>query len=296
MELDTVFSGGDRDKPAVVFIHGLGMNKDIWVKPSDARILAGQFPLKILLGKKFADEQGVSGTLYDDLRRRGYSVVTWTQKRPAGPIESVIPEMDHILKVALESTRCGIVLIGHSRGGLIGRRYLSKVKGPIRCLITISTPHKGSSIARISKYLSPVVSMLDPLVPAGDKGTLSFSVKRIFDFLRSGALKELLPESNFFKTLDDGPFEDVHYVSVGGTRPTLFTYHNVRFPDALENIIPDNFYPEEMKMGLGDGLVTVESSRLPWSDEHHDFEYNHAEILFDEEVRHVLRKVVARIR
>jgi pimeloyl-ACP methyl ester carboxylesterase len=295
MKLDTAFSEGDHGKPAVVFVHGLGMNKDIWVEPSDARILAGQFPLNILLGRGFLGEQSICRTLYDDLRQRGHSVMTWSQKRPAGPIDSVIPELDEVLKIAQGMTRRGIILIGHSRGGLIGRKYLLKRGGPIRCLITISTPHKGSSIAGISKYLSPIVSMLDPLVPAGDKGTLSFSVKRIFDFLRSRALKELLPGSHFFKSLEDGPFDGIHYASVGGTNPTLFTYRNIPFPDALEKIIPDSLYPDEMKKGCGDGLVTAESSKMAWSDEHYNFECNHAGILFDVRVRDVLGKAVARI-
>ena len=96
-------------------------------------------------------------------------------------------------------TNAGIILIGHSRGGLIARKYLFKQDKSIKGLITISTPHKGSSVAKIAKYLSPLVSMINPLVPNGDKGTLSFSIKRILDFLKSRALKELLPDSKFFQ-------------------------------------------------------------------------------------------------
>ncbi len=295
MKLDTVFSEGSRSKPAVIFVHGLGMNKDIWVNPLDSRILGGHFPLKVLMSKRFSGEQRVLQTLYDDLRRREHSVITWSQKRPAGPVDSVLPELDEVLRIAQGMTRSGIILIGHSRGGLVGRKYLQKRASPIRCLITISTPHKGSSIAGVSKYLSPLVSMLNPLIPAGDKGTLSFSIKRIFDFLRSRALKELLPGSNFFRTLEDGPFEGIHYVSVGGTNPTLFTFRNISFPDVLEKIIPHDLYPEEIKKGKGDGLVTAESSKMPWGDEHYNFECNHAEILFEEGARAALVSVVERI-
>lgn len=295
MNLDNVFSEGSHDKPAIVFIHGLGMNKEIWVNPYDSRILGGQFPLKVLVGRRLSWEQTVPQTLYDDLRQRDHSVITWSQKRPAGPIDSVIPELDEVIKIAMGMTGSGIILIGHSRGGLIGRKYLLKIDRSIRGLITISTPNKGSSIAGISKYLSPLVSMLNPLIPAGDKGTLSFSTKRIFDFLRSRALNELLPESNFFKTLKDGPFKGIHYASAGGTNPTLFTFKNISFPDVLEKIIPDNLYPEEMKKGKGDGLVTAESSKIPWADEHYIFECNHAEILFDEGVRDTLLRVIERI-
>ena len=272
MKLDIASYHGSIDKPAIVFIHGLGMDKNIWVNPSESRILGGMFPLKILLDKKNTVENVEKiQTLFDDLRQRDYSVITWSQKRPAGPIDSAVKELHEIIIEARKMTNAGIILIGHSRGGLIARKYLFKQDKSVRGLITISTPHKGSSVAKIAKYLSPFVSMINPLVPNGDKGTLSFSIKRILDFLKSRALKELLPDSSFFKSIKDGPIDGVHYGSVGGTKPTLFNLYNMSFPDIFEKVIPENLYPEEMKMGKGDGLVSAESSKIPWSHEHYNF-------------------------
>jgi len=296
MKLDIASYHGSIDKPAIVFIHGLGMDKNIWVNPSESRILGGMFPLKILLDKKNTLENVEEiQTLFDDLRQRDYSVITWSQRRPAGPIDSAVKELHEIIIEARKMTKAGIILIGHSRGGLIARKYLFKQNKSIKGLITISTPHKGSSVARIVKYLSPLVSMINPLVPNGDKGTLSFSIKRILDFFKSRALKELLPDSNFFKSIKDGPLNGVHYASVGGTKPTLFNLYNVSFPDIFEKIIPENLYPEEMRMGKGDGLVSAESSKIPWSNEHYNFAFNHAEILFDNGVRDVLGKIIERL-
>ncbi|MDQ7786856.1 MAG: hypothetical protein RDU01_04550, partial [Thermodesulfovibrionales bacterium] len=56
VELDIVAYQGEAGKPAILFIHGLGMDKDIWVNPSNSRILGGMFPLKVLLKKCFPDE------------------------------------------------------------------------------------------------------------------------------------------------------------------------------------------------------------------------------------------------
>jgi pimeloyl-ACP methyl ester carboxylesterase len=296
MKLDIASYHGSIDKPAIVFIHGLGMDKNIWVNPSESRILGGMFPLRILLDKKNTVENVEKiQTLFDDLRQRDYSVITWSQRRPAGPIDSAVKELHEIIIEAQKMTKAGIILIGHSRGGLIARKYLFKQDKSIKGLITISTPHKGSSVAKIVKYLSPLVSMINPLVPNGDKGTLSFSIKRILDFLKSRALKELLPDSNFFKSIKDGPLKGVHYASVGGTKPTLFNLYNISFPDIFEKIIPENLYPEEMRMGKGDGLVSAESSKIPWSNEHYNFAFNHAEILFDKDVRDVLGKIIERL-
>ncbi|NCO68166.1 MAG: hypothetical protein COY75_08660 [Nitrospirae bacterium CG_4_10_14_0_8_um_filter_41_23] len=297
MNLDTVLYKGGNDKPAVVFIHGLGMDSDIWVNPSQSRILGGMFPLRILLNKRLPEEQPDNlQTLFDDLRLKGYTVITWSQKRPAGPIDFAVSELSEIVKIANKMTKAGVILIGHSRGGLIGRKYLLRKDRSIKALITISTPHKGSSVARAANYLSPVVSILNPLFPIGDKGTRSFAIKRIFEFLSSRALKELLPESRFLKSIKDGPLDWVHYVSVGGTNPTLFNLYNFSFPDIFEKVIPENLYPEEMKKGRGDGLVSAESSKIPWSNEHYDFELNHAEILFAEGVRGTLLKAIERLR
>ncbi|MFZ3136241.1 MAG: alpha/beta fold hydrolase [Thermodesulfovibrionales bacterium] len=296
MKLDIASYHGSIDKPAIVFIHGLGMDKNIWVNPSESRILGGMFPLKILLDKKNTVENVEKiQTLFDDLRQRDYSVITWSQRRPAGPIDSAVKELHEIIIEAQKMTNAGIILIGHSRGGLIARKYLFKPDKSIKGLITISTPHKGSSVAKIAKYISPLVSLLHPFIPAGNKGRPAFAIKRIFEFLKSTSLKELLPDSSFFKSIKDGPLNGVHYASVGGTKPTLFNLYNISFPDIFEKVIPENLYPEEMRMGKGDGLVSAESSKIPWSHEHYNFAFNHAEILFDNRVRDVLGKIIERL-
>jgi pimeloyl-ACP methyl ester carboxylesterase len=316
MTLDTVIHRGIPDKPAVIFIHGLGMDKDIWVNPSKSRILGGMFPLTSLLSKrpllkdseygKDASIKTISGsstneqmealkTLFDDLTFRNYTVITWSQERPASPINSVVSELKEIVNIAKKMTKEGVVLIGHSRGGLIGRKYLMRKDKSIKALITISTPHKGSSVAKIANYLSPLISVIDPFFHGGDKGSFSFSIKRIFDFLKSKALKELLPDSHFFKSLKDGPCDGVYYVSVGGTDPTLFSLYNFSIPDIFEKVIPKNLYPEEIKRGKGDGLVSAESSKIPWGSEHYNFPLNHAQILFDKGVRDKIIKVIERI-
>ena len=285
MDLDIVSYPGSPEKPAIVFIHGLGMDKNIWVAPSKSRILGGIFPLKVLVGRYMSGKPRVLQTLFHDLKNRHYPVITWSQKRTAGPILSVIPELTAIIRIARGMTAEGIILVGHSRGGLIGRKYLSKTDSPIKGLITIATPHKGSAIAKVARYFSPLASLISPLVPNSDKSNVARSIKRIGEFLKSRALQELLPESHFFESLNDDPRAGVFYISAGGINPVLFNFSTFSFPVIFEKVIPDNLYPDEMKKGKGDGLVSAESSKIPWSGEHYYFDCNHAEILFDEGVR-----------
>ncbi|MEW6163397.1 MAG: hypothetical protein AB1606_08840, partial [Nitrospirota bacterium] len=321
----------------IVFIHGLGMDKNIWVDPSRSCILGGRLPLKILLSKrppvkdfglsreapekavpKFStgEQPDAIGTLFNDLWHKSYTVVTWSQERPAGPIEAAVSELEEVLKIANKLTKAGIVLIGQSRGGLIGRKYLMRKDRSIRGLLTISSPNKGSSLAKLANYLSPLVSLISPLFSGADKGTLSSTIKHILDFLKSKALRELLPDSPFLRSLKDEPLDWIYYISVGGTDPRLLTLYRWKWdaviegeskrwflradelfsiPDILEKVIPQNLYPEEIKKGKGDGLVSAESSRIPWCNEHYSFNLNHAQIMFDKDVRDLLATAVERI-
>lgn len=270
------------------------MDKNIWVDPCKSRILGGMFPLTVLLKATVLGESRPIQTLFHDMRDRHYPVIAWSQRRQSADIESIIPELAVTVEIARGMSDIGAVLVGHSRGGLIGRKYLTRSDTPVRGLVTISTPHQGSSVARVARYVAPLAALLRPLIPEHDKNLLIRALKRISDFLRSRALQELLPESEFFRTLDDSPRDGVCYISAGGTNPTLFKLSHVSFPGVFERIIPHNLYPVEMRAGEGDGLVSTESSKIPWADEHHAFPCNHAMILFDEDARSVLLNAIER--
>lgn len=324
--LDYEIFEGSREKPSIVFIHGLGMDKRIWVSPDEARILAGQFPIHILLckkrpaprqkaqdehrgGKRFTLRQLIIGvpdcklqTVFCDLRKEGYTLIAYSQKRPASPIDVATLELKEILESIRNYSPSGLVLIGHSRGGLIGRRYLHHYKDTrVKALITISTPHKGTRMATLVKYISPFASLIKPLIPESDRGTILYLFKKISDFLSAPAVKELQPDSDIIKSLDDSIMDGVKYLSIGGNSPSLLCFKRITevygdgrkkikikrifsFPDSVAGFIPHRFLPDEIKKGKGDGLVSVESSRMPQS-EHYTFSLNHAEILFSKKVR-----------
>jgi hypothetical protein len=125
------------------------------------------------------------------------------------------------------------------------------------------------------------------------------------DFMKSNAVKELLPSSDFFQTISDRKKKGMRCLTMGGTNPSLFGFYRwkektmdgisllrpeevLSFPGILEKIIPSGLFPDELKKGLGDGLVSAESSRLDWADEHHDFPLNHARMLYDRRVRETI--------
>lgn len=317
MKLDTTVIKGNLDKAAFIFIHGLGMDKRIWESPDAARVLGGRFPISLLLCREPHVDVKARGlfiprpsenltTLFHDLREQGYTVVTWSQKRPAAETDIAVSEFKKVLNAVEPYCKSGIVLIGHSRGGLIARKYLACGDKRVKALVTLATPHQGSSMARWAEYLSPLSSFISPMLSDAEKGTLTYTAKKILDFLASKAVKELLPDSLFFKNLDERRLDRTYYISAGGKDPDLIcVYRNkagkvhkcgqempthtytrvISIPGALESIIPARLFPDEMRKGRGDGLVSAESSKLLYGDEHYDFDVNHAEILFDKKIR-----------
>ncbi len=311
---------GDHKKPLVILVHGLGMDQNIWTDPCSARILGGALPITVLLSEKPAKRDKVSTritpgdrpdpknlrTIFHDLRDRGFPVIAWSQQRPAGPVDSAVAELAEVMDHAGKIHKGDIILACHSRGGLIARKYLHNNNSNVAALITVCTPHKGSSIAKLASYISPLVKIMGPFMSDNNNpSTLKKAAARVTDFMKSNAVKELLPASDFFQTLSDQRKAGTYYLTLGGTNPGLFGFYRwkekttngkrllypeevLTFPGILEKIIPSRLFPDELKKGFGDGLVTAESSRLLWTDEHNDFPLNHAQMLYDKRVRETI--------
>jgi pimeloyl-ACP methyl ester carboxylesterase len=290
MDLQIKTLKGSPDKPACVFAPGLGMDSAIWAAPSEARILGGLFPL----GKVYRDQS--LRTLYHDLADKGYTVVTWSPHRPVGPIEEVVKELYSVIEFTREIKSAGIILIGHSRGGLVSRIALPgllKNQVPIKALVTIASPHHGSSMARWASLLAPLAEFVDRYIPKKEHRAFTNAVKRVLGFLASRGVLELLPDSELIRSLVDEKPGEFYCLSVGGTNPALVEINNyLRIPGTLQKVVPKGILPPEMVDGKGDCLVTDESSVLPYADEHLTFYRNHIKILTDPEPRgEILRRV-----
>ncbi len=289
--LDVSEHAGRPDRPAVILVHGLGMDKHNWTAPDRARVLGGLFPLGIMLAGYPKPR-----TLWHDLTERGHTVVAWSQHRPVGPIEEAVGELHYILRRVRRSRSTGIILVGHSRGGMIARAALKELAGQndagdIRAYISISSPHHGSDMARWAVYLTPFAGLLEALIPGGDRKTLRESVKRSLGFLRSRGVRQLLPGSEFLASLGPLP-EGIYKLSIGGTNPALITFRGISLPGSLARVLPGGVLPDEMKHGLGDGLVTNRSAVLEDADEHLAYPFNHMVLMVEPRVR---RAIVERI-
>lgn len=343
--------------PVVVLIHGLGMTEGVWTETYKGRLLGGILPFRYVLTDLHNDPSALNlgfhnsepkrrirgitlskplesltdppEPLWQYLQGQGYDLITWSQRRPSGPLEEGVKELDYILSLAKKRfPKRRFILIGHSRGGLIARVYLDKLYDyscEIAGLITLSTPHHGSRLASFGKIMTPVLKALSMLLPdeIGEVKSESLKraehlIKRIKDISRGEAFTELSPGSGFLKSLRDRKIEDIYYATFGGTNSTFTRVYIMEYdkasymknengfewkveakvlfsiPDILSRFTPAGFVPEELKPGKGDGLVSARSAHLEWSDEKHNLPLNHAMMLIDPEMKRRLLKILNR--
>lgn len=309
--LDVELRAGNPDLPACVLIHGTGMNKHMWVEPDNARVMGGLFPMRVML-----HGYDVRQTLFHDLEAAGYTVITWSQRRPVGPAAQAVAELRQVAEMLLDVPHRGLVIIGHSRGGLIARAALGEGDFPppgeeLRGLFTLCAPHAGSELSRWAVYVSALTSRLNMgldfmnsrLSPAstpksGDaenRRSIKAAIKGMLDFLESRGVRELLPDSEFITSLPPERPGNAYCFSIGGTNPALLSIPGLfDFPSIFQKIIPVKLYPAEMSVGKGDGLVTARSARMPFADEHRNYDLNHAAVAVDSRVRHAVMRRIKR--
>lgn len=280
-ELATVFHKGVKGSPLAVFIHGMGMNMTAWTDPASARILGGKYPISALL----RDPRLEMKTSFHDVRARGWSVLSWSQSRPVGPIGIAVRELTELIRLYRRYASHGLFFICHSRGGLIARKYIEEHDVPLRGMITLATPHHGTSLARWADLISPLAAATDHILRGVSRKDADSAFRRMLAFIRSSGIGELLPYSPFLGGLRDSRKEGAHYLSLGGTSPDLFRAVSAFLQKQMSGYLPQRLLPDEMREGAGDGLVTAKSSVLPYGDCHRDFPVNHAEILFDPCIR-----------
>lgn len=266
-------AGAAPGKPLVVLLHGLGGDRNDWMNPFQERNWPydhsqdpGEMDLgvhdkpplpglpgidtKYFLSPRLAsNSRGVEGS--DDrswwhaLQRAGYPVVTYSQVPDLmvpftrGPIAQFKQFMELLQQDVLsqpEHRGRKVVILGHSRGGLIGRAYLgdAEVKADnkgrfpaVAGLITLSSPHQGSHMAlmddKVINFLNTVQKVV-PKLPNDAGNQVINTLKAKIDAYVGAHGDEIEPDSPLFRSLQaQEPIRaGVRCISVGGTSPRLF--------------------------------------------------------------------------
>ena len=307
MKLSLKTHTGRPDLPVVVLIHGLGMNNYFWDDPRKCHVLGGLTPLTIFLsdtagqakntisfGSAASDIRG----LWTCLKNESFSLVSWSQRQPLGPVQLAIDELKDVVSHARKNwPDRPVYLVGHSRGGLIAKRFLLEEGADnFAGLVTICSPHSGTGMAKFSRYLRPVGVFLEKIVPTESRAMLTKALGRLSTFFQSPALGELVPDAEFIASLKEPLPKKLRLLSFGGTSPSLFQLvirlpagrqKIIKFPDMLCWAVPSAHLPIELTPGFGDALVSAKSARLSGS-RHYDFPDNHVRSAYDHELHEII--------
>jgi hypothetical protein len=209
-----------------------------------------------------------------------------------------------------------VALIGQSRGGLLIRKLLAEQggMGRVKWVITLHSPHQGTAVGR-----STLESLVRQAGVGGEAGeVVSDMLRKQFgkQFCLGPGARELAPDSDVIEELaaaEGGRGQPgILYYTYGGVSPTYARTYSWIFdamsavpqtevwwdglvpksktyfvwtanPEELDFASPmlDEFPGfNEMRRGRGDGVVTDESARLPYS-RHTTTQLNHFEVMWD---------------
>jgi len=215
------------------------------------------------------------GTIWDDLapalQGAGYEV--WELRYPND--QGLDRSADFLASVwgQLPMGR-PVVLIGHSMGGLVAREFVSRLRHPVGAkghlegpgvsgLILVGTPNQGSEWARLRLWLE----LRDQFLTGQDR---RFS---LFAALRDGtgeAKIDLRPGSDFLRDLNARPWPaGVRILAIEGRllapTPDLTAGLEAAAAEAGSAALRRQLaaWWSGLGEGLGDGVVTLESARLP---------------------------------
>lgn len=135
----------------------------------------GQRPVLLLPGF-MASRRGLT-VLERRLRREGYCVFSLNLGGLLGTFntrsieESALLVREKVERLYRRYDLGPLTIIGHSKGGLIGRYYVKRLGGHERCaaLVTLGTPHHGTPVAYLGAALTglfaPSIWQLMPMSP-----------------------------------------------------------------------------------------------------------------------------------
>lgn len=261
----------------IILLHGLGQKADVWNESA-----VGYY--KKELGLHFGG-QLIAPNGKCSLKSSGDVLGDFFTVSFGNPVDSVngwANQLERFIPIVLEKTKAQkVIIIGYSMGGLAARTYLTRhlQDHKTQRLITIGSPHQGSSFAKVWKWKTSVKSLL-----GGDANIITkTAVQPLLSIIEaaeqdvpfdSPAVRDLMrPQDGgkFIATLNyaEHPL-DVEYISVVGAVDILREVKSLNSSAAQElfrrllSVI--GFGPEALFEG-GDGVVSASSqtiNEIPW--------------------------------
>lgn len=148
----------------------------------------------------------------DTLLAHGYSTLSYRQVAPLGTLEPNVDQLVGIASGPLSTDdrlrRLPLVVLAHSRGGLLARAFLDRASGlpalrgvldRIERVITLHSPHQGSGLAGLTVRMDAAARRLQMLV--GSLGLRPAVLAALCALSASPAVAELAPGSPLLRSL-----------------------------------------------------------------------------------------------
>ncbi|MBW1972098.1 MAG: hypothetical protein JRI44_04580 [Deltaproteobacteria bacterium] len=332
---------GFEKEPLLILIHGYGASAKSWLDPYRETMGKGIIPFDLVLtdnrhppdpfffpfGKpiknlSFSTPLRIMPNpptgFWDFFKEKGYSLLTWDQSLPNGPIKIAVKELNIIMEFAKDKAKGkDIIFLAHSRGGLIARKYIQEKREfntNVKALIMLSTPNYGSRLATMGNFLKTSTRFIEMLLPKElkeEKRLIIGGVEQFLNVFKDSAIEELSPDSSFIKELisneEKEQDKDIEYFNIVGTSPIFTRLYRIidkgkkkteeilSILGVIEKMAPSFLLPDEIKEGKGDGMVAYVRAMIPWIEGTHQWKMegvNHGTLLVDEKVKEKVLEVV----
>jgi len=332
----------NRAKPLILLLHGLLGNTKNMSNPEDqAHIYDGNARLPADSDQGWASTPGIGLYSIDIdpqkkdvtgwkpfLEAHGFRTAVYDQVDSGGFLARPIQELAVVAERLLQKKAdlpplqeeadlpAKVVILAHSRGGLLARAFLKNTSSSpaaaafiarVSQVITLHSPHLGTNLANVG---AAVEAAIDTLGVGHSMDTVN-ALKSFRDQVKSQAIQELRVGSTFLGQLSNGEtaLPGVEYHTFGGTRVSYarvlaWTYtpasavphirlQNGSLTTQFHHVITPTLAPvlspifdslpdltEEITPGRGDMLSADSRDHLPFSIRHTNA-LNHAEALWD---------------
>jgi hypothetical protein len=332
--IDFDVANGDLNKPLVLLLHGDAPDPDGTRTPKDDMVNPGVSGFNHNFGGPFESDRDLGWSWYPHvgpysfvldalkdvkswrqiLQEKGYRTAAYSQVDPHGYLAGPVAQLTEVISY-LRSTYpdARIVLLAHSRGGLVARKFLKEnasnpsLVGAITGVITLHSPHHGSSLASAAVAVNNAIHSLESVQP-GVAPALEW-LRNVVNYPR---FQQMIPPSapggEFLSVLQayEKAWPGVAYATFGGTSVLFSRLLNWMYTAA--GAIPQWHWPPyhlvitqpeapsaspvangqlcasvlgslpELTNGVGDLLTTDNTARLPFAT-HHTNPLNHAAAL-----------------
>jgi pimeloyl-ACP methyl ester carboxylesterase len=257
------------------------------------------------------------------LAQHGYKALNYAQVGPEDSLHIPAVELDAVFRAVLDRfSSKRVILVCHSRGGLLARLFLQRNRNDLNVLsrlagvVTLHAPHQGSQVADFAFQVHTAINAL-----RGGNDEISSVLDALDSMVMNPCIADLRPSSQLLASLAAGEsaplpvFIPIH--TFGGTNPRLVSVFLSEFDwisavpqfhlppfnwitnqstllNALDGTPVADICPEE-RFG-GDVLVTETRSHLPREASHHVNPVNHANALNHAGIQAQARSMMATMR